>query len=93
MNNETTTKMKAQILTNYKIVRETEKAILISTPMIVGKQVKDNEVWMPKSQVKEVNEGLAVALWLIAKNENIQYRTYFDSVARDEEMKVKICLV
>lgn len=74
--------MKAQILNNYEIKRETEKAILISTPMIIGNNIKDKEFWMPKSQTKEVETGLAVATWLISKNEDVQYMTYFNSLER-----------
>lgn len=75
--------MKAQILTQYETVRETEKALLISTPMIVGKKGTQNrEFWMPKSQVKVVEEGLAIATWLVSKNESLQYQTFFASVAR-----------
>ena len=38
LNLKTLKAMKAQILTKYEIVKKTEKALLISTPMIVGKK-------------------------------------------------------
>lgn len=83
--------MKAQILTQYEVIRETEKAMLVSTPMIVGKKGTQNrEFWMPKSQVKVTEEGLAVATWLISKNENIQYQTFFFSVARINGGQIKV---
>lgn len=82
--------MKAQILTNYQIVRETEKAMLVSTPMVVGsKGTQSRDFWMPKSQVKKLEEGLAVATWLIGKNESVQYMTFFNSVARNEDGSIK----
>ena len=82
--------MKAQILTEYEIVKKTENALLISTPMIIGKKGTQNrEFWMPKSQVKVVDEGLAIATWLILKNESIKYRTFFESVARVDEGRIK----
>jgi len=81
--------MTAQILTNYQIVRETEKASLVSTEMIVGRKTQTREFWMPKSNIAILDEGLAVATWLINKNENVMYHTYFNSVARNENGSIK----
>ena len=81
--------MKAQILTNYQIVRETEKAILVSTEMIVGRKNQTRDFWMPKSNTAILEEGLAVATWLINKNENIMYHTYFNSILRNEDGSIK----
>lgn len=80
--------MKAIILTSFEIVKETEKAALVTTPMIVGRNVKQKEVWMPKSAFKLVEQGLAVATWLANKTENPIYHTYFNSVARNENHSI-----
>lgn len=81
--------MKAIILQKFEQVRETEKAVLISTPMIVGKKgVQQKEFWMPKSAIKMVEQGLAVATWIAAKCESIQYQTYFNSVVRENEATI-----
>ena len=81
--------MTAQILTNYQIVRETEKASLVATEMIVRRKTQTSEFWMPKSNIAILEEGLAVAIWLINKNENVMYHTYFNSVARNENGSIK----
>lgn len=81
--------MKAQILTQYEIVRETEKAVLVNTKMNQGRKTINKDLWMPKSAVVELSEGLAVATWLINKNENPMYHTYFATIARNEDMTIK----
>jgi len=81
--------MKAQILTQYEIVKESEKASLVSTQMIVGRKTTTREFWMPKSNIAIVSEGLAIASWLIQKNESIKYCTYFNKLARNADGSIK----
>ena len=83
--------MKYLTITKSETIRETEKAILIKTLMDVGnKGASDKEIWLPKSQIKETEKGLAIPTWLAAQKESVTYMTYFHDVLRDKEMAIKL---
>ena len=48
-----------------KIVKETEKAILLQGSITLGGKVIIGERWLPKSQIKITNEVVEVPEWLL----------------------------
>lgn len=67
-----------------KIVKETEKAVLVNLPVSWNSNMHSREFWFPKSCIEVYNRTMAVATFIIEKMEQQNafhgYRMTFEEI-------------